>query len=321
MNIHKNYILLIHDNPKQVFNLISALRDGHSSFFIHVDLKTDIKPFVECLNDGDVFFVERRVCCIWGDYSIVIAILECVKEVMEHDKKGFTILLSGQDYPIRSREAISDYLARNVDFNFINLHYPLDPKNKEFYIDRLDSIKLNFSSKRGDYFIVHHIGKMKPRNFLHAILLMFLKKSFHKDFFKIFCVNRKPFTHFGLGQQWWSMNWETLQKVWNYYEQNRKRLDAFYKNVFCADESFFQTIIAHLKESDVDIKLKPSNTYTNWSRPVDYPHPVVFKNTEEDLRELNNLEEHFLFARKFHLEDSKPLMEYFNNLNVNVSRK
>ena len=40
-----NYIILTHKSPIQLERLISRLDDQDSTFFVHIDLKTDIEQF------------------------------------------------------------------------------------------------------------------------------------------------------------------------------------------------------------------------------------------------------------------------------------
>ena len=41
------YLILCHKNPSQLTDLIDTLQDGSNYFFVHVDNKVDIVPFVK----------------------------------------------------------------------------------------------------------------------------------------------------------------------------------------------------------------------------------------------------------------------------------
>ena len=117
----KNYLILSHKNPQQVCRLINRLDDGTSEFFVHVDLKSNLEEF-EILNSlKNTKIIPEREKCIWGDFSIVRATLHLLENSIKHGNKGFTILLSGQDYPIKSNQFINSFLANHIDFNFIEV--------------------------------------------------------------------------------------------------------------------------------------------------------------------------------------------------------
>ena len=43
--MQKNYLVLAHKNPDQLYRMITALNDNVSHFFIHIDAKSPIAPF------------------------------------------------------------------------------------------------------------------------------------------------------------------------------------------------------------------------------------------------------------------------------------
>ena len=57
--MQKNYLILAHRNPEQLCQMIKALDDGNSKFFIHLDAKTSIEPFAAQLQGGHIVFIPR----------------------------------------------------------------------------------------------------------------------------------------------------------------------------------------------------------------------------------------------------------------------
>ena len=57
--MQKNYLILAHKNPQQLYRLIKALDDGKSQFFIHVDSKTAIEPFTALFQEEHVIFIDK----------------------------------------------------------------------------------------------------------------------------------------------------------------------------------------------------------------------------------------------------------------------
>ena len=59
------HLILIHENPPQLKRLIQRLAHPDADFYIHVDLKTDIKPFL-FLQSKNVKFIANRVKVSWA---------------------------------------------------------------------------------------------------------------------------------------------------------------------------------------------------------------------------------------------------------------
>jgi len=110
-----NYIILTHKSPKQLERLIAKLDDEEATFFVHIDLKTNIEQF-KYLQKENVIFLEDRVDVAWGDFTIVQATLNAMKSVVARKNNGYTILLSGQDYPIKSKKEIKEYKWKNLNY-------------------------------------------------------------------------------------------------------------------------------------------------------------------------------------------------------------
>ena len=150
--MEKNYIILVHENPQQLLRLIKALDDNKSFFYIHVDKKVDIQDFKELITGyKNVFFVTDRYECIWGNISIVYATLSCMHEVVNDQRNGYCILMSGKDYPVKSTQAINSFFDLNNGYEFINVK-PIDecwPDNK--WVQRFNYYSFYLSSKRQDF--------------------------------------------------------------------------------------------------------------------------------------------------------------------------
>ena len=68
MSLKIAYICLCHTDPVFVAKTAKALNYAADGFFIHVDNKQDISPFVEACNGlNNVHFVKERIDNHWGD--------------------------------------------------------------------------------------------------------------------------------------------------------------------------------------------------------------------------------------------------------------
>lgn len=315
--ISKNYIILTHKNPHQLARLIKRLDDEDSWFYIHVDKKSDIDSFA-CIDQPNVKFIEERVSSIWGDFSLVLATLMCIEEVLQDVRQGYTILLSGQDYPVKDLNYINNYLTENAVYDHINIDlYPIPENNDEFYIRRLSHIKINLSSRRGHFILIPYFWHLNARGKAVYMLNLFRHRLLNKDVLKSLFKRKTPFKAFALGSQWWAFSFNTLNKVYNYIQEHKKNLFEFYKNVLDSDELFFHSIIVELSKKDPSIKIKPGLTYTDWTPRANQVLPITFE--ESDIQTLLSLSDNYLFARKFDLEVSDKILDLLDK-NVGLAK-
>ena len=116
-----NYIILAHKNPLQVKRLVEKLNTPDSFFYIHIDGSFKIEPFKMLLSTlKNVFFLEKRENCAWGDIAIVKATITGLEQIIRDQRTGYCILLSGQDYPLKSNDRIQSFFTSNYGINFID---------------------------------------------------------------------------------------------------------------------------------------------------------------------------------------------------------
>ena len=155
-----NYIILAHKSPKQLARLISTLSDANSHFYIHLDKNVEITPFLEeTVKLKQIFFLTdiEREFGTWGDIGIVKATLNKIKKILLDDNIGHIILLSGQDYPLKSNKSIYNFFYKNYEYTFMDsfaLPY-------EFWLnkglDRITNYKINLSNKRENFILINSI--------------------------------------------------------------------------------------------------------------------------------------------------------------------
>lgn len=307
----KNYLILAHKNPIQLKQTIAQLDDTDSFFFIHIDLNANIEPFREFITGENVIFIEKREKCLWGDFSIVKATIHLIEAVVNHNKGGFSILMSGQDYPIKSKTDINSFLKQYSDYNFIEC-IPIEQKwNKKMVQDKVWHYHIIHSSKRSDSNsyapFLHTDCKQKIRTLAH-----FVKgRLSYENLLKILRFpKRKPFfDRLYAGSQWWAFNEVTLRKIHHFIKENHFDLENYFKYTSAPDEIFFQSIIMYLQQSDPNIQTKPSLTYVNWERKG-CQLPVTFQSTdfEEITKQTNSL-----FARKFDFDVDTEIIRLINS--------
>lgn len=115
------YLILCHNNFRQMAVLLRLLDDSRNDIFLHVDKKAGNFPEQELrgqVKRAELFFT-RRVSVFWGDYSIVEAELILLEEAVKKADYAFLHLLSGQDLPLKTQEEIHRFFDENQGKEFI----------------------------------------------------------------------------------------------------------------------------------------------------------------------------------------------------------
>jgi hypothetical protein len=289
-----NYIILAHKAPEQLRRLVERLNSARTYFYIHIDRTVDKKPFELLLKDKErVTFLpqEKRVPTIWGSYGVTQATLNSIHEVVKDNRHGYTVLISGQCYPIKSNEHIYSFLALNYGYNFIEgfeLPAPRWPSSDL----RLHHYAFFMSAKRKDIILMPPFSALPLKDLF--------KKSTFKKYAKIIFVY--PFESWKLlkkrrfpsglkpygGLAYWALPLETLKFILKFTAENSS-FTKYHAYTLYPDEVFIQTIVHNYFE-----KVKPPITFAYWADPTD-PSPTTL--TTEYWETLKTSKE--FFARKF----------------------
>jgi len=315
-----NYLILAHHFPAQLKKLVERLNADDVYFYIHVDSKSDLKEFNTIINCSNVVFLEKRENAIWGNFTIVQATLNGIFEIIQDGRGGFTVLLSGQDYPLASNLEIKQFLDKHATSNFIDLK-PVQEAWPDEHEAKINQFYLNLTSKRGNGIFIPY--------FLEISMMTLFKTSYRiikngikqrnllscLQIIKFFKKRKSPIPYHYGGSQWWALNDKTLKMILNFIKENPGYLD-FHKYTYIPDEIFFHTIIKVLIEKNPEMTVLPSITYVNWKK-LNYDFPVIFGTN--DMEELTMAKRNGkFFARKF---ESKYSDSIFDLLDINALRK
>jgi hypothetical protein len=309
------YIILAFDEPNQIKRLISSLNSESVFFYIHVDKKVDQNPFELFLNEfNNVKFVDtkNRNEISWGDNKMVKSILNLLKLVNEYHKFGYCVLLSNNDYPIKSNESIRQYFVNKYGNSFIAIN-KLDPESNIFN-QRLKSYKFDLSKKRKDLVLIPSIW---DKSFFSLKNLISIKKIVaRKQFLNLRKILIKRTHPFGIipywGSPWWSIPIEIINEILEFCDNNSKFV-KFHEETFISDEIFFQTILFHLKfQGKINTKFDVRCTYMKFKENESSPEILL----ESDYQEIINLSERFLFARKFDSRIDNQIISMIDNSRV-----
>ena len=258
------HLILIHENPSQLERLIQRLAHPDADFYIHVDLKTDINPFLS-LQGEHVKFTVNRVCVQWGAYSIVQATVNSIEEILKsNDNYNYINLLSGQDYPLKSTETIHNFFKDNPNKAFM---HTLSVENEwQEAIPRLTKYHLSNYTFSGRYTLEKWLNFLLPSRKMPNNLI---------------AVGRS---------QWFSISIQHAEYIVIYLQENKK-VKRFFELSWGSDEFVFQTILfnsIHQKDM-VNNNLRHIDWSDNKTRPKTF--------TINDLPDL--LSSGKLFGRKF----------------------
>lgn len=228
-------MIAAHADPVQLKRLVDSLRGIGADFYIHIDKKKEIEPFVNALKDTDVNFISKRVCTNWGGESqceyqrnLMEAVLNSAKR---YDRVFF---LSGMDYPLWSNERIVDYLESNPHRELImgmNLSDCNEPRKMQTRVRQFHYRDLP-------------IGNLTMRRFLYAGIREVLDSLHIRKNNYIQIGNRKCKVY--CGSSWWCLTGECLQYVYDTI-CNQKEYWDYFKTCLAPDEMLIQTIVFNSK--------------------------------------------------------------------------
>lgn len=258
------HLILIHENPLQIKRLIQRLAHPDADFYVHIDLKTDINPFL-FLQSQNIKFIINRVRVHWGAYSVVQATVNGLSEILKTGNKyDYINLMSGQDYPLKSTSDIHYFLENNP--------------NKAF----MHTLSVENEWKEA----IHRITKY------HLSEYTFFGKYTLEKWLNLFLPLRKmPNNLVAVGRsQWFTITSTHAEYLVNYLQKN-KNVKRFFELTWGSDEFVFQTILFN-SEYRKDI-VNDNLRYIDWSEKKASPKTL----TINDLSTLLNSGK--LFARKF----------------------
>jgi Core-2/I-Branching enzyme len=266
------YIILAHRLPDQLIRMIHQLEDSDVSFFIHVDKKSDKKLGNQISHElqkqlgarANVHLVKKHVC-YWGAFGIIQGTAQGIKELVESGIEfDRVVLLSGQDYPIKSTDHIKTFFQEN--------------HGKEFMQSFVLTSRNPWSDHGGSYRdvarVLHWHFNLRSKH---------VRIPIRRKFFK----GMEPYG----GSQWWCLSRECIQYIYHFLADHPRFL-TYFKHTFIPDELFFQTIVSN---SSFGEKITGENlTYADWDNPNPQYPAVLGKNYFDQLATSPKL-----FARKF----------------------
>jgi hypothetical protein len=269
---------LIHTNSTQLRRLINRLSSDNATIFLHLDLKIDISIFEEYQNLSNVIFIKNRVKVSWGAYSMVQSMVNSFIEILPHfGSNQYVSLISGQDYPLMTNEAMSLFLSNNQGKAFMEF-YPIYKEWNEA-IPRLEKFHLTDFSFPG-------------KTLIESLMNFCLPKR----------TPPKDLTYVGRSQ-WFTITVEHIEYIVNFLQSN-PHVKRFFTLTWGSDEILFHSILYSSKFKD---QLTNNNLrYIDWT--LGGASPKIL--TIQDIEELSNSGK--FFARKFDTNIDSTVLDWID---------
>jgi hypothetical protein len=263
------YIVTAYKLPEQLTRLVARLSTESSHFFIHVDKRTDdvtYRRMAAPLSDlANVHFLDRH-SCYYGDFGHPRATLKGISAILRRRLPfDYAVLLTGQDYPIKSNAQIDDFFSRRDGQSFM-AHFPLP--HKDWQGGGMERIRAWHLRLRGKRF------RFPPRS------LPIVRRRLPGGL--------RPFG----GSSYWCLTAACIEYVYEFVRSSPSYV-RFFNYVDVPDEIFFHTIVLNspLRGTVVNDDLR----YLEWRNPAVAGGPAVLgkHDFEKIIRSTK------LFARKF----------------------
>lgn len=265
------YLLLCHENLKQLCKLVSLLDYEYNDIYIHVDKKYKLsrseKRNIELtVQKAQVIFIKSKKAS-WGGDSLMKIEVSLLKNAVKNSYVYYH-LISGADLPLKPQKEIHRFF-NNSGRDYIALEKQSPANLEKSFLDRFQYY----------YFFQNKVSKNNRAWKKRQKTLLKLQKRLRIDRTK-----SAPFQYIK-GSQWFSITHETAL----YILKSFKRYKKFFLHSYIPDESFVHSIInnSSLISNVVDDNMR----YIDWNRGS----PYVFR--LKDYEELMNSGK--MFARKF----------------------
>ncbi|HUI06190.1 MAG TPA: beta-1,6-N-acetylglucosaminyltransferase [Verrucomicrobiae bacterium] len=279
------YIITAHKNPDQLVRLIERLDGEGTSFFVHVDKRTDARTYGRMV-DGlrplrNVCFLEKRFKCHYMTlFSAVQAVIEGMNELFQRQILfDYLIYLSGQDYPIKTKDQIKAVLENANGRSYLS-YWPLPYEGTH-----PNGARIIQNATRIECWHMHLFDRyvrlpLRSNALLSRTVNLFVPKR------RRFPNSFKPYG----GWAYWCLTRQHVNYIHNFIKLHPSFV-RFFRFVKSADEICFQTIL--LNSPFKDWIINDDLRYVDWS--TEDCHPKLLR--EGDLGNLRDSPK--LFARKF----------------------
>ncbi len=294
------YVLLAHANFEQTMRLFDRLDRGEVSFVFHISQTCEPQFFekiFDALKDRSNCYFARRAYVRWGDFGMVQGVLNAIDTICENQLDfDYAILLSGQDYPLKSHQTICQTFDRSDKKQFLE-------------VISFDTIKQDLAYRIETYHI--WLGKrhfwfphQNKNNLLATITNLIISLGLFKK--------QKPphgYTPYK-GSFWWNLTKDCIYYIHQHIHSKIGRdLIKFFEHTNHSGESYFQTILMNSKYKDKIVN--KDFRFVLWLDPdKDKGHPILL--TTQYFNDIASTE--CLFGRKFDMKVDAEILDQIDKI-------
>lgn len=302
-------MIMCHKNPAQVIRLASRFMTNTTNVVIHCDKNMSEKDYASIVqfvtsNPEKVFLTDDRIHCELDRRSLVDATMRMIARAKSVEKVcgkkyNYYMLLSGQDYPIKSVDWIESELKREYPTPYIDCT-PCDKNNwvyPKFQISKygLQLSRYTRTLKKG---IVRDLFRI-----IRKIYLAVIRKCGLTEY-KWFC--RKRIEVYG-GSAWWILPDLAIDYIYDIYQSNSPVVSKILDGTYTPEETFFQ-ILTMLSPVSARVHLNPCDQVSQSCKTFAYfsdvgkpfkGHPYTITSNMVD----RLVKSDFWIARKFDINE------------------
>ncbi len=290
------FLISAHNDPEHLRRMINSLPQ-ESVFLVHIDAKSNLKPFTDVIDDQRVWFSPERTDVMWGSIGVVEAQMRLIRKALEmHEQQriDYLISLSGLDYPLWSNQRMLSFFEENKGREFI-VTLPMEDQGEAAHLYREHRF-LNYYS--WPYGTLKSKFRVSLRKISYALGIR--KKLRFKDQGTEYALHK--------GSMWWAISPELARLALSYWDEHPQYVSYFWDG-FAPDETFIPTLTAHSAFASKAIVMRGTFKKLESITPltcIDYTNGIkVF--TEEDFDML--IQSDKIFCRKTITGKSDKLMD------------
>lgn len=328
------YLILAHTDPCMLHRLIGSLWvEGHTWFYVHVDKKTDIRPFLPVGNEDwadSCCFLQKRIKVWWGGFSqckSMWLLLETALKSEEHFDRF--VLLSGLDYPLWSNGRMLKLYEQYPERQFI-MGYDLtevkSPKKipnrviKYNYWDYIMPCITFYKRLRRASCTNHAIEAQNPSPSTPNPMAKNISQEHRlwlKSLLQSFPLRKKSYVqldeggiHVYGGAQWFNLSRGCVESIYQEYSKH-PQYKHYFKTAMAPDELLFNTLIFNSPYRDTAYLYSPIGEYPGLEKTT-YTHYIVYRGgmkvfQAEDFDSL--MASNKMFCRKVTTDQSSVLLD------------
>lgn len=275
-------LIIAHKNKAQLELLIRQLQHPSFQIYLHLDKNAD---FGYKDIRGSYIPITKNYACSWGGYNVVKATFALLKKAYA-DKNDYFVLISGQDFPVKTNEQILAFFQKHQPKSFIYIIAEEEVKTEplvdyENFIHRFQFV---------------HVPKSIPKNILETFWFYSLKKWRWLQKRHLFLRPAMPKNIFA-GENWFNLFRDDVSLLLQEYRKAR-----WLRLRLCLGLSMEEVLPHTLLKKNLKKEnwVNDSLRFTIWKPKTNHPENL----NENNLDEIIDSED--LFARKF--EDLNTLL-------------